>query len=236
MTCGSAGKPPIRPWSTASRSAPALHAQRRILNPYLALLAGRQSCKICTCISQYLLLQFHSLYGGDARGCSFQRPLQVALAAQDMTENMTVETETAKTYREMRARDPAFDMIKFLRALKQDVQPVIQASIQPACLSSIYLHIAMLSVSRWHGCSCDWPALQSAEYMADCNNPWYEAVGRPVVLRLWPRHAQAYLKADADVLKQHCSPEAVERLTSIVKAEHAQVRITACSLSAGSQP
>ena len=30
------------------------------------------------------------------------------------------------------------------------------------------------------------------------------------------------------MLKQHCSPEAVERLTSIVKAEHAQVCITAC--------
>ena len=39
-----------------------------------------------------------------------------------MTENMTVETETAKT---------SFDMIKFLRALKQDVQPVIQAKTLP---------------------------------------------------------------------------------------------------------
>ena len=54
------------------------------------------------------------------------------------------------------------------------------------------------------------------------------------MLSLCLEHAQAYLKADAGVLKQHCSPEAVERLTSIVKAEHAQVRITACSLSAGS--
>ena len=47
---------------------------------------------------------------------------------QDMTENFSVETETAKTVKEMRARDPAFDMIKFLRALKQDVKPVIQVS------------------------------------------------------------------------------------------------------------
>ena len=70
---------------------------------------------------------------------------QVALVVQDMTENMTVETETAKTYREMRARDPAFDMIKFLRALKQDVQPVIQARTQPERLSSIYCHAATLS-------------------------------------------------------------------------------------------
>ena len=45
---------------------------------------------------------------------------------QDMTENFSVETETAKTVKEMRARDPAFDMIKFLRSLKQDVKPVIQ--------------------------------------------------------------------------------------------------------------
>lgn len=34
---------------------------------------------------------------------------------------------------------------------------------------------------------------------------------------------QAYLRADEKVLQQHCSPEAVERLTSIVKAEQAQV-------------
>lgn len=36
---------------------------------------------------------------------------------------------------------------------------------------------------------------------------------------------QAYLKADEKVLAQHCTPEAVERLTSIVKAEHALVII-----------
>lgn len=48
-------------------------------------------------------------------------------AVQDMTENFSVESEMAKTVREIRARDPAFDMIKFLRALKQDVKPVIQA-------------------------------------------------------------------------------------------------------------
>ena len=34
---------------------------------------------------------------------------------------------------------------------------------------------------------------------------------------------QAYLKADEKLLAQHCTPEAVERLTSIVKAEHALV-------------
>ena len=44
-----------------------------------------------------------------------------------MTENFSVESEMAKTVREIRARDPGFDMIKFLRALKQDVKPVIQA-------------------------------------------------------------------------------------------------------------
>ena len=158
---------------------------------------------------------------------------QVALAAQDMTENMTVETETAKTYREMRARDPAFDMIKFLRALKQDVQPVIQARPQPACPPMMPPCCAALCCG-WHGRSCEWPATQSAEHVTGCKSPWSDAVFVDVILSMWPRHAQAYLKADAGVLKQHCSPEAVERLTSIVKAEHAQVRIAACSLSAGS--
>ncbi len=42
-----------------------------------------------------------------------------------MTENMFVETEMAKTVREIRARDPDFDMVKFLRSLRQDVRPVI---------------------------------------------------------------------------------------------------------------
>ena len=36
---------------------------------------------------------------------------------------------------------------------------------------------------------------------------------------------QAYLRADEKLLAQHCTPEAVERLTSIVKAEHALVII-----------
>ena len=59
---------------------------------------------------------------------------------------MTVETETAKT---------SFDMIKFLRALKQDVQPVIQARTQPERLGSIYRHAAMLSAFGSYPCSCD---------------------------------------------------------------------------------
>ena len=104
--------------------------------------AGRQSCRACTCMPYFSVSRIDSLYEGGAtagsvQACPVQKVPQVALAAQDMTENMTVETETAKTYREMRARDPAFDMIKFLRALKQDVQPVIQASAWPACLCII---------------------------------------------------------------------------------------------------
>ena len=187
---------------------------------------------------------------GDAKACGFQGLLQISCIAQDMTENMTVETETAKTYREMRARDPAFDMIKFLRALKQDVQPVIQARALCLYTFSRSHHVAMPSACRWHGCSCAWPAWRIADRLADCKNqtetvaccsaaaPQSSACVKPYLsrasLRMLPRRAQAYLKADVGVLQQHCSPEAVERLTSIVKAEHAQVRITACPLSAGS--
>ena len=46
---------------------------------------------------------------------------------QDMSDSMFEESEVAKTVREMRARDPAFDMVAFLRSLRNDVQPVIQA-------------------------------------------------------------------------------------------------------------
>lgn len=42
---------------------------------------------------------------------------------------MFEETEVAKTVREIRSRDPNFDMVRFLRNLKQDVQPVIQVSL-----------------------------------------------------------------------------------------------------------
>ncbi|CAL8467508.1 g7046 [Coccomyxa elongata] len=49
---------------------------------------------------------------------------------QDMTETVFEETEVAKTVREIRSRDPNFDMVRFLRNLKQDVQPVIQAYLK----------------------------------------------------------------------------------------------------------
>jgi hypothetical protein len=78
---------------------------------------------------------------------------------QDLTENMFAETEQAQALREIRARDPAFDMPTFLKVLKNDV----------------------------------------------------------------PRVIRAYLEGDAAILKEHCSPEMVERLTGIVKAQHAEV-------------
>lgn len=39
-----------------------------------------------------------------------------------------------------------------------------------------------------------------------------------------PRVIRAYLENDAAVLKEHCSPEMVERLTGIMTAQHAEVR------------
>jgi predicted lipid-binding transport protein (Tim44 family) len=86
---------------------------------------------------------------------------------QDMTENMFAETEMAQALREIRARDPSFDMPKFLTLLKNDV---------------------------------------------------------PIVIR-------AYLENDAAVLKEHCSPEMVERLTGIMTAQHAEVRFLAILLA-----
>ena len=54
------------------------------------------------------------------------------MTGQDMTENVFEVTEMAKTVREIRARVPNFDMVRFLRNLKQDIQPVIQVSPAPA--------------------------------------------------------------------------------------------------------
>lgn len=78
---------------------------------------------------------------------------------QDMKENMFAETEPAQALKEIRSRDPAFDMVRFLYHLKVDV---------------------------------------------------------PIVI-------QAYLRGQVDVLKQHCSPDMLERLQGIIAAQQAQV-------------
>ena len=49
---------------------------------------------------------------------------------QDMKENMFAETEPALALKEIRSRDPNFDMVKFLYNLKVDVPVVIQAYLR----------------------------------------------------------------------------------------------------------
>lgn len=49
---------------------------------------------------------------------------------QDMKDNMFAETEPAQALKEIRARDPNFDMVKFLYHLKIDVPVVIQAYLR----------------------------------------------------------------------------------------------------------
>ncbi len=80
-----------------------------------------------------------------------------------MTENFSVETETAKTVKEMRARDPAFDMIKFLRALKQDVKPVIQVRASHKC----YLQCSKLSSGM---AVCARQSRHPGVMLEDCND------------------------------------------------------------------
>ncbi|KAL0050425.1 hypothetical protein WJX82_011012 [Trebouxia sp. C0006] len=49
---------------------------------------------------------------------------------QDMKDNMFAETEPAQALKEIRFRDPSFDMVKFLYNLKVDVPIVIQAYLR----------------------------------------------------------------------------------------------------------
>ena len=49
---------------------------------------------------------------------------------QDMKDNMFAETEPALALKEIRSRDPNFDMVKFLYNLKVDVPVVIQAYLR----------------------------------------------------------------------------------------------------------
>lgn len=76
---------------------------------------------------------------------------------QDATDSLFAEGEAAGALREIRSRDPSFDMVEFLGHLRNDV---------------------------------------------------------PVLLR-------AYLTGDEEVIKEHCSPEMIERLIGIMKAQTA---------------
>ena len=49
---------------------------------------------------------------------------------QDMKDNIFAETEPALALKEIRSRDPNFDMVKFLYNLKVDVPVVIQAYLR----------------------------------------------------------------------------------------------------------
>jgi import inner membrane translocase subunit TIM44 len=74
---------------------------------------------------------------------------------QDATDSFFAEGEAAQALREIRARDPGFDMVEFLRLLRADVPLLIKA----------------------------------------------------------------YLTNDQALIKEHCSPEMIERLTGIMKAQ-----------------
>ena len=49
---------------------------------------------------------------------------------QDMKDSMFSESEMARAYREIRARDPRFDMVLFLQRLKKDVPVVVKGSME----------------------------------------------------------------------------------------------------------
>ena len=51
---------------------------------------------------------------------------------QDAVDSLQSESEQARALREIRARDPSFDMVTFLRNLKSDVSTVIKVST-PTC-------------------------------------------------------------------------------------------------------
>ena len=46
---------------------------------------------------------------------------------QNMSDSMFTETEMAQALREIRMREPRFDMVLFLRSLKADVPTIIKA-------------------------------------------------------------------------------------------------------------
>ncbi|GAB4816222.1 hypothetical protein N2152v2_003268 [Parachlorella kessleri] len=49
---------------------------------------------------------------------------------QDMTDSVFAESEQARALREIRSRDPAFDMVRFLQHLRADVRVLIKAYLE----------------------------------------------------------------------------------------------------------
>ncbi|KAK9797431.1 hypothetical protein WJX73_003158 [Symbiochloris irregularis] len=69
---------------------------------------------------------------------------------QDMTDNMFSETEMAAALREIRSRDPRFDMVLFLQRLKKDVPVVIKGSLE-GDVPLLKQHCAPEMVERFSG-------------------------------------------------------------------------------------
>ena len=69
---------------------------------------------------------------------------------QDMKDNMFAETEPALALKEIRSRDPNFDMVKFLYNLKVDVPVVIQAYLRGQ-VDTLKEHCSKDMVERFSG-------------------------------------------------------------------------------------
>ena len=54
---------------------------------------------------------------------------------QDATDNLFPENEAAAALREIRARDPAFDMVAFLRNVRADVPMLLKVRAQRSAAS-----------------------------------------------------------------------------------------------------
>ena len=69
---------------------------------------------------------------------------------QDMRDSMFTETEQAQALREIRARYPDFDMVRFVRVLKGDVPVVIKAYLE-GDLQLLAEHCAPEMMERFSG-------------------------------------------------------------------------------------
>ena len=89
------------------------------------------------------------------------------VVVQDMKENMFAETEPAQALKEIRFRDPSFDMVKFLYNLKVDVPIVIQAYLR-CQIDVLKQHCSADMVERLSGII----AAQQAQVSFSCT-PYY---------------------------------------------------------------
>ena len=150
---------------------------------------------------------------------------------QDAVDSLQTEGEQARALREIRSRDPSFDMATFLRNMRHDVKVIVKVGGWVGGWVLGGRSPAVLGLLLFETCAqlCFWRLqMLFAPARAHCIAPAPELPCACACPSL-----QAYLTSDEDTIREHCSPEMIERLTGIMRAQKQQVRAAGVVGAAG---